>query len=366
MLVIADFLSINYLAIIKVIEKFYEDKSSTGGTMKESNKANNKRSSKGFKRILSAFAFTVVIALALVLGYGYHTLSSVSHDNLEDKDLGIQEESFTENDGIINILLMGIDSRAKDFTGRSDAMMILTIDPVHDKLKLTSLMRDSYVEIEGFGYDKLTHAYAYGQGYLAVKTVNTNFGLNIEDYVVVDFSGLETMVDQLGGINITLTEEEISPLNTNIEEQSRLHNKEADYIYEPGSHHMNGLQAVAYARIRKTSGGDYQRTERQREVLEKMLYKLKDSDITTFVSLVKNMLPYVKTSLGSSEIISLGTKVFTSDINTIEQKRFPLDDYSYGGFANNRWHLMYDVEPTKEQLYAYLFEDIAPEEGAVD
>ena len=330
------------------------------------NPLHKSRRKKGFKPLFLGFFLVGVITIAFIVSYGYSALSSINRDHLSNRDLGINYETFTETDGITNILLMGIDSRSNDFTGRSDAMMVLTIDPVHDKLKLTSLMRDSYVAIEGVGYDKLTHAYAYGEGYLAVKTVNTNFGLNIEEYVVVDFSGLETMINELGGLNIEVTEEELAPLNTNIKEQSKLRKVEPKYIEIPGIYNMDGIQAVAFSRIRKTAGGDFERTERQREVLEKMLYKLKKSDLPSFVTLVKEMVPYVKTSLSNSEIMSLGTKVFTSDISTIEQKRFPLNDYSHGGYANNLWYLMYDVESTKEQIYSYIFEDISPEgEAAV-
>ncbi|MGM9972622.1 MAG: LCP family protein [Clostridiaceae bacterium] len=327
---------------------------------------NNSGNKNKLKIFLIILGFIFIATIGIVFIYGCTSLSSINRDKISSssEDLGINEEKFTDKDGITNILLMGIDSRSDDFEGRSDSIMVLTVDPVHNKLKLTSLMRDSYVQIDGHGYDKLTHAYAFGKGQLAIKTVNSNFDLNIEDYVVVDFSGLEDMIDSLEGLDISVSEEEVYYLNRNIKEQSKLRKKNPDeyYIDSPGDYHMNGLQAVAYARIRKTAGGDFQRTDRQREVLDKMFHKIQGAGISTFTSFVKEAIPHIKTSLSNGEILSLGKKVLSSGMDKIEQCRFPLDNYCDGGYIGKIWYLLFDQEATREQIHEYIFNDKDPYE----
>ncbi|MDZ7548740.1 LCP family protein, partial [Clostridium perfringens] len=136
--------------------------------------------------------------------------------------------------------------------GRSDSIMILTLDSVHNKLKLTSIMRDSYVNIPGRGLDKINHAYAFGGPELAVRTLNENFDLNIKEFMAVDFTSLPTIIDKLGGVTINIIPEEISHIPG---------------ITSAGNQVLNGKQALAYSRIRYASGGDYKRTERQRTVV---------------------------------------------------------------------------------------------------
>ncbi len=314
------------------------------------------------KRFILLLFFIIVFFIGFGLIYTYKILGDINTEELSktNEDLGINSDFHGEK-GITNILLLGIDSRSDDYTGRSDAMIILTIDRIHDKLKLTSLMRDSYVDIEGHGSDKLTHAYAFGGAPLAVKTVNQNFNLDIKDYVVVDFAGLEDMIDAIGGITLTITEEELPSLNNSIKEQSRLRGVEPKYINSPGTYEVNGIQGVAYARIRKATGGDFKRTERQRIVLEAMFKKVKSSGVFKLPSLVSNLLPHVRTSLSTNSILKLGSSALLSDIGNIEQQRFPLDAYSWGGYIGSGWYLQFNKAITQEQIYNYIYKDISPE-----
>ncbi len=331
----------------------------------DNSKGRRKRKTKK-KNKLKRFILLLFFILIFIIGFGamyiYNILGNINNENLSksDADLGISS-NFHGEKGITNILLLGVDSRSDDYTGRSDAMIILTIDRVHDKLKLTSLMRDSYVDIEGHGSDKLTHAYAFGGASLAVKTVNQNFNLDIKDYVVVDFAGLADMIDAIGGITLTITDEELPSLNNSIKEQSRLRGVEPKYINSPGTYEVNGIQGVAYARIRKATGGDFKRTERQRIVLEAMFQKVKNAGVFKFPSLVTRLLPHVRTSLSSNSILKLGTSALLSDIGNIEQQRFPLDNYSWGGYIGSGWYLQFNKAITQEQIYNYIYKDISPE-----
>lgn len=136
-------------------------------------------------------------------------------------------------------------------------------------------MRDSYVDIEGHGKTKLNHAYAYGGPELAIKTINSNFKLNIRDFVAVDFYGLENIIDTVGGVEIPVRSDEIKYINSYMQGTAKVENKAVQEVQNPGLQNLNGMQAVAYARIRYTSGGDYERTERQRTILTAVMNKIK-------------------------------------------------------------------------------------------
>ncbi len=325
-----------------------------------------KKGNKGLKITLLSIFFILIFIIGFGGFYIFSTLNNMDKETIakDNESIGIEKETldkFEGMDDITNILLLGIDSRSTDYVGRSDSMMILTIDNIHNKLKLTSLMRDSYVDIDGHGKDKLNHAYAFGKGQLAIKTVNQNFQLNIKDFVAVDFNGLEDMIDALGGVNMTITNEELASLNSSITEQSRLRGVSPKHIDKAGSYNLNGIQAVAYARIRYASGGDYKRTERQRVVLEAMFNKIKNAGVTQFPAIANELLPNVRTSLSNMQVISLGTKVLSSGISGIEQQRFPLDKHSKGGYIGKVWYLQFDKDATREEIYNYLFNDIKPE-----
>ena len=235
---------------------------------------------------------------------------------------------------IKNIALFGLDSTDGE-TGRSDAIMIATVDPIHNKVKLTSIMRDSYVYIDGYGNDKINHAYAYGGPELSIKTINENFGLNIEDFVSVNFSSLPVIINILGGVDIEITEEELQYINDYINDINNRDGTASPNITYAGVQHLDGTQALAYSRIRYTSGGDYKRTERQRTVLEALFNKLTSASVSSYNSLLNKVLPYVQTNLNTGDILSLGTNVLGIG-NNLEQDRFPRDGY-------DRWCILFNL-----------------------
>lgn len=222
--------------------------------------------------------------------------------------------------------------------------MILSLDKKHKKVKLSSIMRDSYVDIEGHGKTKLNHAYAYGGPELAIKTINSNFKLNIRDFVAVDFYGLENIIDTVGGVEIPVRSDEIKYINSYMQGTAKVENKAVQEVQSPGLQNLNGMQAVAYARIRYTSGGDYERTERQRTILTAVMNKIKKLGPTEFPKVVSVLLPNVESSLSSTEIIKMGTSVFTLGIDNVEQQRFPLDNYCEGKLIDGIYYLLFNEE----------------------
>lgn len=325
-----------------------------------------KRMSKRKKVLISVLS--IILCLVLVGGiYTYIELNKVQSGSLSDNnsDLGISDavDNKLDNKNVTNIALFGVDSRntKSDIGSRSDSMLILSIDKEHNKIKLTSLMRDLYVSIDGHGMTKLTHAYAYGGPQLAVKTINENFSMNIKDYVTVDFFSLEKIIDSVGGVQINVKKDEISyengyGFNYYIKELSDIEKKSPKYVTKPGLQTLNGLQAVAYSRIRNTAGSDYARTQRQRDVLSQVISKASKLSVTKYPGLLNNILPYIKTSLSKTDMLAMATSAVTNGITNVEQLRLPEDGFGQGQMINKVYYLVADLNTAKKQLYKFIYE----------
>ena len=305
-----------------------------------------KRVSKIVLIIIGIIIGVFLISIGGVYIYGRHIYNKVEKVEVDKDDIGITEEVEEKlspySDSIINIALFGVDS-ADATTGRSDSIIIATIDTTHKKLKLTSIMRDSYVNISGIGNDKINHAYAFGGAQLAIKTLNENFDLNIEDFVAVNFDSLPKIIDMIGGVTVDITNEEVSHISG---------------INSAGTYNLTGAQALAYSRIRYATGGDYVRTERQRTILTKMFEKILNINAAQYSTIISQMLPMVQTSLDYSKILELGTEVLKMGVTTLEQERFPLDGYCQGEMINGVYYLTFNKALTVEQLHNYIFEDV--------
>lgn len=320
-----------------------------------------KKKSKVKVIVLTVF-FLLLVGIGLGATYVYSTLNKMDIKKIaqDDKSLGIDESNKDLfQDGILNIALFGVDSREHNNVGRSDSIIIATIDTKHDKIKLTSLMRDSYVEVDGHGKTKLTHAYAYGGPTLALKTINENFGLDIKDYVTVNFDHLAEIIDDLGGVPINIKPYEVKEVNTYAKSVADLAGTEYKPVTE-GEQILNGAQAVGYSRIRYVGNGDYERTERQRNVLDAIIKKLSELKPSEYPETVKKLLPYVETNLTPSKIISIGTSVASTGIPPVENIRFPLDGYCKGEMIDGVWYLTFNEAKTKEQIQNYIYKDVNP------
>ena len=255
------------------------------------------------KKMLIILSFVLLFVISVAGGmfaYSYGLLDKMEQVELDKDDLSLN--TYVSNDKIVNIALFGVDGMNGE-GGRSDSILILTIDKVSNKLKVSSIMRDAYVYIPGHGNDKITHAYAYGGPQLAVKTLNENFDLDIQEFATVNFESFPEIIDALGGIDIEITQEEIDTsinINSHIQHLNVLNGTNSPYITTPGFQHLDGTQALAYARIRYTEGGDAARTQRQQIVLNALIEKLKETPATQYTTLLNKFLPLVKTSLKSN------------------------------------------------------------------
>lgn len=325
-----------------------------------------------FKRLQRALFRTMaaVVALAILfcIGlYGYRTMFGYTYDSsLSDEDLAA---SVTADENITNIALFGLDTREGDKQSHSDCMMIVTVDNTRGKIKLISLMRDSLVDIDGYGEDKLNAAYFRGGPSLAIRTINENFGTDIKDYVAVDFEQLVQIVDAIGGVDIDVqNDNELKELNRVIKDYGAERGKEFSGVEKTGLQTLDGVQALCYGRIRKgNTGDDWSRVERQSVVLNAMFAKISSMDANGLLGIMNRLMPYVTTSLAPADIAPLIVGAVKNGVPAVEHVRFPLDgEWKYYGSSNE--YIMYDVDVVADELHEYIYNDVTPgtDSGSTD
>lgn len=323
---------------------------------KRRSKGPNKKKKKNKKKwIILSLLLVVLIIAGIGIGYTASLLGKVDSVEINEDNLDISQEveEKYKDTNITNILLLGIDSEDGE-TGRSDSIMILSVDNVHNKLKLSSIMRDSYVDIKGHGKDKINHAYAFGGPELSISTINTNFDLNIKDFATVNFDSLPKVVDQLGGIDLDITSGDLKYINSYIGSLNAEKKTNAANITSTGPQHVNGIQALAYARIRY-DGGDQERTHRHRIIFEALFNTIKSTNKTQYPAILNELLPLVKTSLNSGDILKLATSSVSLSGGLV-QDRFPRDDNGAGQMINGVYYQTFDKAKTVEQMHQFIFE----------
>ncbi|MCI8617925.1 MAG: LCP family protein [Clostridia bacterium] len=313
-----------------------------------------------FFKIVIVLILIIIILLGVAFFYVKGKLDKIQKVELpKDEELGITEEIEQKLTGYRNIAIFGVDSRADDYGrgNRSDCIVIASINNDTGEIKLASVYRDTYVNIDGYGLDKITHAYSYGEAPLAIKTLNKNLDLNINEFVTVNFDSVAEAVDQLGGIKLTIDSEEIKYINGYIDETSRVTGKKSQHITQPGTYTVDGVQAVAYSRIRYTAGGDYKRTERMRTVIEAMFAKLKTRNLKEINSFADAILPHVYTNISATDIISMVPSM--AKYKVTESVGWP---YNTKGKTMDRW---YGIPVTLESNVIQLHKEIFGEEDYV-
>lgn len=287
------------------------------------------------RRIL--FGIEIFILLILIAGvFIYAKLGKMNFTSLDFSKIGVNS-GISNNKvmkGYTTIGLVGLDNRSNKLkSGNSDTMIIASINNDTKKVKLVSVYRDTYLRIgedsEGNGqYSKANAAYAKGGAEQFLNMLNTNLDLNVTDFVSVDFQAVAEAVELLGGIDVELKEEEVVHLNNYCVETSKVTGMDYTPLEKKeGTHHLNGVQTVAYARIRYTAGNDFRRAARQREVIYKIVEKAKKSDISTLSKILDKVFPNIYTSFTKAEILQMGMSMLSYDIE--DQTGFPFD-HLYG------------------------------------
>lgn len=273
-------------------------------------------------------------------------------------------EPITTDGNVYNIMLVGLDTTDKGWIGNSDSMILISINYRLEQISMISLMRDTHVMIPGIGYRKLNATYPNGGGPLLTKTVEENYKIDVDRYVTVDFGSMIDIIDEIGTIEITFTPKEAENANKSIKQQCRILGLKSKKYLIPGegTYECNGMQAVAYARIRKVGNSDYQRTERQREVLLKLLDKVKAMSFEDLDRLATRLLPLLTHNVPESEFWGLLAKAPTLMNYKIISDRIPYDGM-YHGYNGD---LVPDWEPTVRKLKETIYgADVLDDEGNV-
>ena len=272
------------------------------------------------KHRLLKFLIAVGVIFAL-LGFGLHLLVGAVYSKMDYKEIASLAGTPMQEDGVVNILLIGNDSRENGEDGRSDAMILLSISSRTKKIYMTSLLRDMYVEIPGHDGNRLNAAYSFGGAELLMETIEKNFDISVNRYVLVNFEAFAGLVDAVGGIELELTGEEMEYVNGYLVEYNILTGRpqgtdNMDILPEGGLVHLNGPQALAYSRNRYL-GTDFGRTDRQRKVLTAVIKKLPSALLGNAGGLMEGLLPNLTTNLTQNECFRLSLmagKMLTYDI----------------------------------------------------
>lgn len=323
------------------------------------NKMNSK--SKKIKKVVLIFFIVIILILAILAGIAFafakNKLSKMQLERIDEKAIGISAEVEEELSSYRNIALFGIDSRADDYGkgNRSDTIIIASINQKTKEIKLISVYRDTYMQVEENGneiLDKITHAYSYGGAQNALKALNTNLDLNISEYVTVNFDSMVDVIQALGGITINVQNDEIKYINGYIDETSRVSKVSSTYITNAGEQVLDGVQAVSYARVRYTSGGDYKRAERARTLIDAIIKKAKTLSIAELNKLADTILPEIRTNITSNEILGLIPSL--PSFNIVQSLGWP---YETQGITLSAWYgVPVTLESNVTKLHKEIFE----------
>ncbi len=334
-----------------------------------------KKASKLVLRYVSLFLTLLCFIGAIGLFYAHGTLYSINYKSqddlksetptgvtgptaaMDDVSLNPNSGELLSDDYVLNIMLFGTDNSE----ALSDTMILLSIDSRHQKIKMTSFLRDTYVAIPTVGAHKLNYAYAVGGAPLSIQTIEQNYGVKIDKYAMVTFSAFKEIVDILGGVEIELSADEIGYINGQIHD-----NGQSEYLYaSEGVVRLNGQQALWYARNRggtyggvTYSGDDWDRTDRQRKFMSAVIDQVKTASLSELIGIVNAVGPCITTDLKKTEITNLLTNALSFLNYEIEDCSMPADGlWSYGYNHAGSVILVDDWYQSRLTLAEFIYED---------
>lgn len=301
------------------------------------------------KKIIALTVLAVVgVFLVALFGYGISALSGLNYDNSIKENAYVDESTLMSSDDVVNILFIGSDARSEVEGQRSDTMMLFSIDKQNKKLKLTSFLRDSYVYIPSKKYSKkLNAAFSYGGTQLVMDTLEYNYGIKIDNYLMVDFKAFRQLVDLLGGITVEgVTAAEAKYMREVVKLKG----------IKKGTNQMNGKKALWYCRIRYVDN-DFRRTERQRKVITAIVNKALKTNPFKLISIVKQVLPNISTDISQSELMGLAVGAALRYIHyDIEQQQIPAEGTWSDARINGELVLKMDIEENAQLLKSFLYD----------
>lgn len=323
---------------------------------KKNRKKNGKEPKKSMSKWKKVLLIILIVVLALLAWWYFMVVNVYQKMNYEKSDDII--EGKMKEDGVINVLLIGNDSRENGEDGRSDAMILVSVSEKTKKIYMTSLLRDMYVEIPGYDGNRLNAAYSYGGPALLCATIEQNFDIEINRYAIVNFQAFASLVDAVGGVDLELTNEEVQWVNAYLNEYNLLENREisTDYLDTSlsGMLHLNGPQALAYCRNRYI-GTDFGRTQRQRNVLSAIMKKLPMAMATNSAEVIDGLFPNLTTNMKQSEVYGLSLNAAKYLTYDVEQLAIPTEGTYSNATIRKMMVLQVDFEANKKIIKEKIY-----------
>ncbi len=314
--------------------------------------------------ITSIIAFLMILALAATLLINSFLGKIDRPPNQIDAGVSSDENDLTE-DGIFNVMLYGLDAQSQNEISRSDSITLVTIDKNNLKIKMTSISRDTLVDIPEFGPDKLNHAFAYGWAKtgnlcdgaaLSLQTINSSFGLSVKDYVTANFWALTHIIDYVGGVEVDVSAAELKQINLASNQYAEKFELEFPKLEKAGYQRLTGAQALAYSRIRNIDS-DTVRTHRQREVLTSLFKSAQNINPLKYPQLIRKLLKECTTSCTNEQILEIGSWVVANIKNIkFETISIPTSEISNGTMINGTWYNNYDLNKASNIMKEFIFE----------
>ena len=307
-----------------------------------------KKTKKRFPLFKAIFLLSFIAIVVFTVGFGYifNLMRTTNYNESGHKaNVYVTSSDLMQNKNVVNILFIGVDRRAEDIASRSDSMILFSIDKNNKKLKLTSFMRDTWVDIPGRSFAKLNAACTWGGAQLVMDTLEYNFNVKIDSYILVDFDTFVDIVNKLGGVTVEISEKEAvymrDKVHLNINAGERVH--------------LNGNESLCYCRIRYLDS-DFMRTFRQRKVMTSIVQRASGTSLFDLLDIVKDILPDVETDLNPLDLTKLSLGAAFSYINyEVEQKRVPADDTWENATKKGQSVLLTDLDANQEMLNDFLY-----------
>lgn len=340
-------------------------------------KPKKRKMNKWLKIVLILFLIIILLGVILAGKFLGDKLGKINFQNLDESNLGINEDLYSEIEGVtqkeydqvVNILLLGSDSKdmSDQYSGSSDAMMIISINPKYKSLKLISIPRDTAANIEGIDHRyKINAAFATGKEQLAVKTVNQTFGLDLKEYVTINISSMYDIINELGGVELTITKDEMNAINEYVDMFYKFSGKPTKKVTKYGKVTLTGEQAAAHVKERiagssskSQSHGDYGRTVRQREVFTAMLNKIASKDIGEISRIVDMILEQVTTNVNVAKYTAMLPELVSNKneyLKNITSVMIPSLDYSKEILENGAYLYVTDYDKAKKDFIKYMYQ----------
>lgn len=342
----------------------------TSSTRKRSPRRRRNNFLKGFSKSLIIGILILVVSGVLINTLFLSNVNAGLTRNFNAYGISKKAAAFAKDHKIVNIAVFGVDAREDVDGARTDTIMIATADYENNKIKVSSLMRDTYVYInEKYKFDKLNSAYAYGGADLALKTINQNFDTAITDFITIDFDAMVTMVNAVGGVTIEIESyDELEWVNAYLDDVNEKVKTGTPHLDDIGSQLVDGSQALAYCRVRYVGDGDFDRTLRQRIVFEQALSKALNLKAFEQFTLLRESLPYIETSLSTLEFIKYGINFMMMPSREIAQSRFPVDDFMLLDYLGDVSYIVpNELTDNIKALYQFVYEiDYLPSDDATE